>query len=86
MFFAEFYPYIMTNTEETSENDSNNLDMFKFIVEGVLITCCCGLGMLANMVCLFVMSRPTLKKGRCASVNALLTSMAGVDIIVLISR
>ena len=60
--------------------------LLKFIVEGVMIISCCGLGLLANIISLFVMSRPTLKKGRCASVNALLTSMAGVDIILLFSR
>ena len=64
-----------------------NYPMFlKFIVEGVMIICCCGLGLLANIISLFVMSRPTLKKGRCASVNALLTSMARADIILLFSR
>ena len=61
-------------------------DMMKFIVEGVMIALCSGFGMLTNFICMFVMNRPTLKKGRCASVNALLMSMAGVDIILLLTR
>ena len=61
-------------------------DLMKFIVEGVMLATCCGLGMLANLICMFVMRRPALKKGRCASVNTLLMSMAGVDIIVLVTR
>ena len=59
---------------------------FEFIVQGILITCVCGLGLLANAICIIVMNRPALKKGRCASVSALLTAMAGVDVILLICR
>ena len=76
----------MENGNENLENIPEYSDLLKFIVEGVMIAVCCGFGMLANVICMFVMSRPALKKGRCASVNALLMSMAGVDIIVLISR
>ena len=91
----------MTYTEELKDDDANTTqdwsnyttiypvplqEKIEFIVQGVMITCVCGLGLLANVICMFVMSRPALKKGRCASVNALLTSMAGVDIIVLICR
>ena len=76
----------MEETYEDFDANPEYSDMMKFVVEGVMITICCGFGMLANSICMFVMSRPTLKKGRCASVNALLLSMAGVDIIVLITR
>ena len=76
----------MENSNEEFENIPEYSDLLKFIVEGVMIAVCCGFGMLANVICMFVMSRPALKKGRCASVNALLMSMAGVDVIVLISR
>ena len=76
----------MEQSEEDIEIDPKYSDMMKFVVEGVMIATCCGFGMLANIICMFVMSRPALKKGRCASVNALLMSMAGVDIIVLITR
>ena len=76
----------MENGNENLEDIPEYSDFLKFIVEGVMIAVCCGFGMLANVICMFVMSRPALKKGRCASVNALLMSMAGVDIIVLISR
>ena len=76
----------MENSNKDLETIPEYSDLLKFIVEGVMIAVCCGFGMLANVICMFVMSRPALKKGRCASVNALLMSMAGVDIIVLISR
>ena len=76
----------MEQSEEDIEMDPQYSDMMKFVVEGVMIATCCGFGMLANVICMFVMSRPALKKGRCASVNALLMSMAGVDIIVLVTR
>ena len=76
----------MDKSEEDMEVDQKYSDLMKFIVEGVMIATCCGFGMLANIICMFVMSRPALKKGRCASVNALLMSMAGVDIIVLVTR
>ena len=76
----------MEQNEEDIEIDTQYSDMMKFIVEGVMIATCCGFGMLANIICMFIMSRPALKKSRCASVNALLMSMAGVDIIVLVTR
>ena len=76
----------MEQSEEDIESIPEYSDLMKFIVEGVMIATCCGLGMLANVICMFVMSRPALKKGRCASVNTLLMSMAGVDIIVLVTR
>ena len=76
----------MEQSEEDIEIDTQYTDLIKFIIEGVMIATCCGFGMLANIICMFIMSRPALKKGRCASVNALLMSMAGVDIIVLITR
>ena len=76
----------MEQSEEDIKSIPEYSDLMKFIVEGVMIATCCGLGMLANVICMFVMNRPALKKGRCASVNALLMSMAGVDIIVLVTR
>ena len=76
----------MEQSEEDIEIDTQYSDLIKFIIEGVMIATCCGFGMLANIICILIMSRPALKKGRCASVNALLMSMAGVDIIVLITR
>ena len=76
----------MEQSEEDMEEDPQYSELMKFIVEGVMIATCCGFGMLANIICMFIMSRPALKKGRCASVNALLMSMAGVDIIVLVTR
>ena len=76
----------MNDAEEPLDMIQATPDMIKFTVEGLMIACCCGFGMLANIICMIVMSRPALKKGRCASVHAFLTSMAGVDIIVLISR
>jgi hypothetical protein len=78
--------YSMSDAQGPPDNSVDTPSIIKFVVEGVMIACCCGLGMFANIICMFVMSRPTLKKGRCASVNAFLTSMAGVDIVVLISR
>ena len=76
----------MEETYEDFDANPEYSDMMKFIVEGVMIASCSGFGMLTNFICMFVMNRPTLKKGRCASVNALLMSMAGVDIILLLTR
>ena len=69
-----------------NSNNSTQPENFEFVVHGVLITSVSILGLLANTICLLVMSRPSLKKGQCSSVNALLTSMAAVDIIVLLCR
>ena len=63
-----------------------NSEVFEFAVQGISITSVSILGLFANSICLLVMSRSALKKGQCSSVNALLTSMAAVDIIVLICR
>ena len=57
----------------------------EFIIHGVLITLVCCVGLVANVVCLLVMSRPTLRRGRGSSVNIVLTGMAAVDIVVLVS-
>ena len=59
---------------------------FEYAVQGLSLTLMSILGLVANTICLIVMTRPALKKGQCSSVNALLTSMAAVDIIVLICR
>ena len=59
---------------------------FEFVVQGISLTSVSIMGLVANSVCLLVMSRPALKKGQCSSVNALLSSMAAVDIIVLVCR
>ena len=71
-------------------DESENWDfkplIFEFAVQGVSITAVSILGLCANCICLLVMSRPSLKKGQCSSINALLTSMAAVDIIVLVCR
>ena len=88
-------PYKRLNDNKTALNASDQSSnsgtvvpqlYFEFIVQGILITCVCGLGLLANAICIIVMNRPALKKGRCASVSALLIAMAGVDVILLICR
>ena len=73
--------YLNSETNESSQGE-----IFEFVVQGVLITSVSILGLLANTICLLVMSQPALKKGQCSSVNALLTSMAAVDIILLLCR
>ena len=78
--------HTMRDADNSQDNFPEYNSMVKFILEGVMTSCCCVFGFFANIICMFVMSRPTLKKGRSASVHAFLTSMAGVDIIVLISR
>ena len=72
----------------TDESESWDFkpQVFEFAVHGVSITAVSVLGLCANCICLLVMSRPSLKKGQCSSINALLTSMAAVDIIVLVCR
>ena len=88
-------PYKRLNDNKTALDESDQpsdsgrvapQQYFEFIVQGILITCVCGLGLLANVICIIVMNRPALKKGRCASVSALLIAMAGVDVILLICR
>ena len=73
-------------TIDESENWDFKPQVFEFAVQGVSITVVSILGLCANCICLLVMSRPYLKKGQCSSMNALLTSMAAVDIIVLVCR
>ena len=77
-----------TNESQLKPNEdySLHLEVFEFAVQGIAITSVSILGLFANSICLLVMSRPALKKGQCSSVNALLTSMAAVDMIVLICR
>lgn len=58
---------------------------FEFVVHGILITSTSFVGFLCNIVCLIVMSQPGLNRGRGSSVNVVLTSMAGIDIVVLLS-
>ena len=72
--------------EEFGQPDEFKPQYFEFGVQGISLTTVCILGLCANCICLVVMSRPALKKGQCSSVNALLTSMAAVDIIVLFCR
>ena len=71
---------------DESESWDFQPQVFEFAVQGVSITAVSILGLCANCICLLVMSRPSLKKGQCSSINALLTSMAAVDIIVLVCR
>ena len=72
--------------QEFGQLDEFKPQYFEFVVQGISLTTVCILGLCANCICLIVMSRPALKKGQCSSVNALLTSMAAVDIIVLFCR
>ena len=81
--FAEYQP---ASSFYTANNDSIHPELFEFAVQGISLTSVSILGLFANSICLLVMSRPSLKKGQCSSVTALLTSMAAVDIIVLICR
>ena len=71
-------------------DESENWDfkplVFEFAVQGVSLTAVSILGLCANFICLLVMSRPSMKKGQGSSMNALLISMAAVDIIVLVCR
>jgi len=71
---------------DAKDDYSLNSKVFEFAVQGISITSVSILGLFANSICLLVMSRSALKKGQCSSVNALLTSMAAVDVIVLICR
>ena len=81
----------LNNDSKTTDYDQDaqyelHSPYFEFIVQGISLTSVSCLGLMANSICLLVMSRPSLKKGQCSSVTALLTSMAAVDIIVLICR
>ena len=90
--------FTSTMANKSSDIDNNLTDLspeiqdalqsayFEFVVQGISLTSVSIMGLMANSVCLLVMSRPALKKGQCSSVNALLSSMAAVDIIVLICR
>ena len=70
----------------SKENFGFQPPIFEFAVQGISITTVSILGLCANIICLIVMNRPSLKTGQCSSISALLTSMAAVDIIVLICR
>ena len=78
--------HLNARVEEFGQPDEFKPQYFEFGVQGISLTTVCILGLCANCICLVVMSRPALKKGQCSSVNALLTSMASVDIIVLFCR
>ena len=78
--------HLNARMEEFGQPDEFKPQYFEFGVQGISLTTVCILGLCANCICLVVMSRPALKKGQCSSVNALLTSMAAVDIIVLFCR
>ena len=78
--------FLNARLEEFGQPDDFKPQYFEFGVQGISLTTVCILGLCANCICLVVMSRPALKKGQCSSVNALLTSMAAVDIIVLFCR
>ena len=71
---------------DSKENFGFQPPIFEFAVQGISITTVSILGLCANIICLIVMNRPSLKTGQCSSISALLTSMAAVDIIVLVCR
>ena len=71
---------------DSNENFGFQPPIFEFAVQGISITMVSILGLCANTICLIVMNRPSLKTGQCSSISALLTSMAAVDIIVLVCR
>ena len=72
--------------DDFKENSGFQPPIFEFAVQGISITTVSILGLCANIICLIVMNRPSLKTGQCSSISALLTSMAAVDIIVLVCR
>ena len=72
--------------DDPKENFGFQPPIFEFAVQGISITTVSILGLCANIICLIVMNRPSLKTGQCSSISALLTSMAAVDIIVLVCR
>ena len=72
--------------EDSKETIELQPPIFEFAVQGISITMVSILGLCANIICLIVMNRPSLKTGQCSSINALLTSMAAVDIILLVCR
>ena len=72
--------------DDSKENFGFQPPIFEFAVQGISITTVSILGLCANIICLIVMNRPSLKTGQCSSISALLTSMAAVDIIVLVCR
>ena len=84
-----FVPFFFS--EEGGENmgksgeEADGQIFFEFIVHGILISSVCVIGFLTNVICLLVMCRKALNRGRGSSVNVVLTSMAGVDIVVLMS-
>ena len=71
---------------DSKDNFGFQPPIFEFAVQGISITTVSILGLCANIICLIVMNRPSLKTGQCSSISALLTSMAAVDIIVLVCR
>ena len=55
----------------------------EFIIHGCLITSVGCFGLFSNLVCLVVMSRPALRRGRGSSVNVVLTRYTHCFIIAI---
>ena len=54
----------------------------EFIVQGVLLSCVGILGLVGNLISIFILTRPQMK----GSTNCILTGLASFDSILLLTR
>ena len=56
--------------------------MFEFFLPGILLNCVGALGLVGNLISIFILSRPQMK----GSTNCILIGLATYDIILILSR
>ena len=65
----------------SSEEDETSVYTFEFVVHGLLILVFGVFGLVGNVLCLVVLSLPSMKN----TINCLLTGLVLVDIVILLS-
>ena len=56
--------------------------VFEFFLPGILLNCVGALGLVGNLISIFILSRPQMK----GSTNCILIGLATYDIILILSR
>ena len=71
-------PNVTCQTDEEEDLDF----VFQFFLPGVLLNCVGLLGLVGNLISIFILSRPQMK----GSTNCILIGLATYDIILILSR
>jgi len=66
---------------QDAEKVDNTSTILEFAIQGVGVLSVATAGIVSNLLCLLVLSQPTLKRGH-GSVNFILMSLAAIDILV----